>query len=689
MPRIYKAIDEAMASGVPRQTIAPNLVKNGYPPALVYEAVEAWMRANDRSEKNIGYKQWLKKYKSQARPLMVVILLLSIIASAIALLKPWPIKIMVDSAFGNIPAPGPLEPYTHTTTLILLTSLLTLAIFIAGAIFGTLKDYISMKLGIKLNHRLKEETLRHILHLPLFHKERLSKGDYVYRQNALTNSISDLVSDSTVSITQSAVMILGVLGIMITFDVKLTLITVVLIPFLFILIRVFGPRLGQISRKLTQVSSAISSDVAESLDNSETVQSFNLEEKQIIKTNKLWQQDYALTLKGMLLGKFYQFSNSLLVIIATSAVMYFGGTAVLQGELTVGQLLIFMIYMGYLLGPVESLATEIASRNQKKIDISRVYEVLADHEGVESRRIDHHFHVTLGKIEYQNVSYSYNDSPLLNDISLVIQPGEKVGFVGASGSGKTTLLKMLPLFVEPQKGKILIDDTDIQSVAVRELRYYITWISQAPQLFNGTLLDNLLDGNIFRQITQAELNAAVEAANASEFIEKMPERINTLAGESGSRLSGGQKQRLAIARGLLKNSPIVCMDEPTAALDEKSEELIKEALPALIEGKTVLMVTHRRPLLDMMDTVYLMKDGRLSKVEHPDALDKHLEDISGEEMAARKLAEDQGRLEEAERQLRDQQKLAEANAEAVRRQEKLNIASPVNSAEDGVIYIQH
>ena len=352
MPQIDKAIEEAIAGGVPPNQIAPALIKDGWPPALVNEAVEAWLNAHGRTTKRPDFKQWLEKYKTKALPAIVAVSALGFVTSFIALLKPWPVKIMVDSAFGSIPAPGPLEPYTHTPQLILLTSLLTLLIFIAGSVFGVIKDYLTLQLGFWLNRQVKEETFRHILHLPLYHKQRLAKGDYIYRQNNLTNSLSDLVLDSTTSIVQSIVMIVGILVIMLAFNVRLTLISVVLIPFLFVLVRLFGPKLGRISWSLTQVSSRTSSSIAESIDNAETVQSYNLEEKQVARANNLWNEDYALTAKGLLLGRGYRFSNGLLVIASTSAVMYFGGTAALNGQMTLGQLLIFMIYMGYLLGPI-------------------------------------------------------------------------------------------------------------------------------------------------------------------------------------------------------------------------------------------------------------------------------------------------------------------------------------------------
>src|SRR3989344_1336566 len=453
MPKIYAAIEAAIASGTPPQYVAANLIGQGWPPGMVNEALNAWLSSHGRLQQKTGFRDWLKKYKHKALPAIITLVTISVISSSILLLRPWPTKIMVDSAFGNVPAPGFLESYTHQPVLILITSLLTIAIFLIGSLFAMVQDYLILRLGFWLDRGIKEESFRHILHLPLYHQERLSKGDYIYRQNNLTNSLSDLVLDTTASIAQSVIMVVGILAIMLVFNPKLTLISIVLIPFLFILVRLFGPKLGKISRALTQNASDTSSAITEAVDNAETVQSFTLEEKQITKANKLWWQNYGLSKLGLLWSRLYRSRNSLLIILGTSAVMYFGGTAALNHQMTLGELLIFMTYMGYLLGPIEELAGQIAARNQKLVEVSRIYEVLTNHEGIENLHKDNHLPPVKGLIVFQGVTYSYNNVEVLKNINLVINPGEKIGVIGPSGSGKSTFLKLIPLFVEPTQGR--------------------------------------------------------------------------------------------------------------------------------------------------------------------------------------------------------------------------------------------
>lgn len=633
MQKIYGAIEDLVAQGAPSQYIPYALITAGWPPTLVNQAVDTWMESHGRAQHKTEFKVWLKKYYRMALPAVFVVVFINLIADAIALLKPWPLKILADSAFGNIPAPGPLEPYTHTSTLILIVSLAGILLFVLGALFGYIQDFLLLKIGFWLNRGIKAESLNHILHLPLFHQERLAKGDYVYRQNIVTNSLSDLVLASTSSIIGSLIMITAILVIMMNFSVSLTIFAVVLIPFLFITMKLVGPHLGKYNQALNEIASDTAAKVTESVDNAETVQAFTLERKQLANINKLWEVGYLFTKKSMVWGKVLEDGNGLLIIIATSAVMYFGGSAALRGDISFGDLLVFMTYMGYLLSPVQELVGQITSRNKKLIDVNRVYEVLSDHEGIEDLRKDMHLPPKIdGEIVFQNVSYAYNDNLVLNKINLKITAGEKIGIIGPSGGGKSTILKLVPLFIEPHQGRVIIDGYDTQSISLHELRKHIAWVSQTPQLFAGTMLENLFDADIDRDISTDEIMKAIEIANVNEFAERLPLGLETPTGENGGSLSGGQRQRVAIARSLLRDAPIICLDEPTAALDAKSENYIKDSLSQMITGKTVLMVTHRKALLALMDTIYVLEDSVMTNVNDMGGLDSYLARLEGLEV---------------------------------------------------------
>ena len=211
--KLYALIEKSINEGVPPHLISAGLINAGWPEQMVNDALESWLLAHGKVKKSTAFKDWIKKYYRKALPAVGIVVVINVISVGINLLKPWPTKILADSAFGNIPAWGPLEPYTGTSTLILITSAMTLALFIFGTIFGVIRDFILLKIGYWLNKSIKQESMRHIMHLPLFHQERLSKGDYVYRQNVVTNSLSDLVLGSTSSITESIIVIIGVIAI--------------------------------------------------------------------------------------------------------------------------------------------------------------------------------------------------------------------------------------------------------------------------------------------------------------------------------------------------------------------------------------------------------------------------------------------------------------------------------------------
>lgn len=612
--RLNKAIEEGIAKGVPVDFIAYSLTRAGWPQDMVKDAIDQWLLQNGRRQQTTEFLPWLKKYYSQAKPSIALMVFLNTIAAGIALLQPWPLKLLADSAFGTVPAPGPFRQYTHTPTMIIIVAILTIIIYVLSQAFGVLKDFLLLKIGYWLNRSIKEESFRHILHLPLYHEGRLPKGDYIYRQNDVTNSLSDLVLNSTSQIIGSVILIIGVLAIMLSLNAGLTLIALFVVPFLILSVWAFGPIMGKLGSALTKLQSKTASLIAESIDNTEAVQAFTLQERQVQKLKSIWLETYNVSRRGLLWNKLFQFSNGFIVILGTSLVIYFGGTQALDGDFSLGALLVFMTYLGYLINPIQEITSQITIRRQKLVNVRRVYEVLSDHEGVERLREDKRLPRVQGRIQFQNVSYAYRGNKVLDQVNLTIEPGEKVGIIGPSGAGKSTLLRLLDLYIEPSAGRVLIDNFDVQTVSLQDLRRNIAWISQSPQLFGTSILENMQDGDINRAITPQEIDWAGKAANIDEFVGKLPMGMQSIAGEGGSSLSGGQRQRISIARALVKNAPVICMDEPTSALDARSEKQVLNSIGPLIQGKTVLLVTHRLSLLSLMDRVYVLQDGHLIDV---------------------------------------------------------------------------
>ena len=678
---VYEAMNRALAQGIAPQDVGRLLVSQGWPEDLVKQATDAQLTSRDHPQAQSSFKQWLSVYKKLAITPLTIVVILSTIGSLVMLLRPWPIKIMVDSAFGEIPAPWLLEPYTHTSELILITSIMTVVIYFASSVINMLKDYLQAKFGLKLNQALKERLFLHIMSIPTG-KGQLTKGDYVYRQNSLTNSLSDYLLNSRAGLLQAIFMIISIIIIMLLINTDLTLIAAALIPTIFILTRILSPRVTAFSRFIAQNTSSAASTVTESIDNTETIQSFNMLSKQLSKAQSFWSNNYLLMLKSLLAGRTYRLSNNLSVIIATAAVMYFGGVAALNNELTLGELLIFIAYMNYLQGPVQNIVNQINTRSQKRMDLTRIYEIFTEYEDIENAWEGNHFPSYEGAISVSDLSYKYGDTTIFNNINLSIPAKRKVGIIGPSGSGKSTLLKLLLLFNEPTGGKITVDEIDIQSIALQEYRHEIASVSQTPQLFNTTISDNILNGADNQNLPAKDFNAIIEATGVAKMAKLLPSHLDTYVGENGSNLSGGQRQKVALARALAKNAPILFLDEPTSSLDSESENEIKNALPPLIQDKTVVLVSHRKALLTLMDTIYVLENGQVYNIDELGGLDAYLTKIND---ADNELAVRQAKLEEMRlaQQLQREKELQQKELEL---QEKVD-SRPIDSSSNDEITV--
>lgn len=655
-PKIYEFIDRAVAKGVSPDEAARMMIQQGWPEQLVNQVSSSWKVSNGRQHNVTNFNTWYLKYNRQALPYVIAISISCFFVAIITLLKPWPTKIMVDSVFSKIPAPGPLEQYTGTSQLIMITALLTITIFALGTVFNMIRDFLLIKYSYLITKAVRQETFRHILNIPA-NKGNFSKGDYIHRQNNLTGSVADYALSSRVGIIQSAITVVLIIIVMLALNPLLTVVILFLVPIVFAVTWLVTPKVGAFGKQYTQNSIAISSIVTESIDNAETIQSFDMANRQVDRTTKLWDENFGLMKKSMFTGRAFHFTNNLSVILSIAIVMYLGGVSALNGTITLGELLIFMTYLGYLLGPVQNIANQFTVRRQRKLDAMRVHQTLQDHEGIEASWENRHFPYKEGRISFQNVSYSYGDFKVIDDINLDIQPGQKIGIIGPSGTGKSTLLKLLSLFIEPNSGKINIDDIDIQSISLKELRSKIALVNQSPQLFNTSLIENVLDGSPNHVLTREDLDYLLEITGINELAKHLPDGVNTRAGEGGNNLSGGQKQRVALARALAKQTQILCLDEPTASLDSNSELQIKNALKQVITKKTVILVSHRRSLLELMDTILVLENGKLTDVNKLGGLDKYLAKMNDTES---KISLEQTKLEEARLLEKVQQERQEA-----------------------------
>jgi len=439
--------------------------------------------------------------------------------------------------------------------------------------------------------------------------------------------------DSTSNITESVLTILGVLVVLIFINPTLTVIGLVIVPLLAISITYFSPKIQRLTEEKQGVIGEMANHIQESVENAETIQAFTDETTQVNTLLGQMKRKLRLDIKGVFLNHTFGFTNSLFVVLGSTSILIIGGREILEGTISFGELFIFINYMNRLYGPVEGITSAIANIKRRMVSARRVYDVIEDHQELEDTTVGYHIEKARGRVRFNDVSLEYDGKVVLNGINIDIPAGKKVGFIGPSGGGKSSLLKMATMFIPPSTGKIYIDDFDLSQSSLDSIRKSISIIGQAPQLFSGSILDNVMLGSRGREVTSEEIEASMYASNSEEFLVDLPAGVKTYVGEAGSMLSGGQKQRIAIARGLLKKAPILVMDEPTSALDSASENFIKKHLREITGNATVLMITHKLVMLEAMDDVYVVEGGAVRNVKEYGGLKVYLQKLKDSEMA--------------------------------------------------------
>ena len=575
------------------------------------------------TEKNLEYRKWLMSYFKRSWWRIAVLVFLSLFSIVALLLNPWPLKLLADSVFGDSAAPSILEPFTGTKELLFIIGGIYIALYFFQGFSDFLYSYVSARFGLRLTAKIKTQFFRHVLHIPLGSSERLQTSDYVYRQNVETNSVAEIILNTTVTIFRSLFSIFGAFAVLMFLDWQMTLISLAVVPFLYLSVWYFGKKLEQRSFSVEETYSDIYNHTAESIDHSAIVQSFNRQKKQVALLEKKFIELFKKEMKRLVTSNEFSFVNTFLNIFAITVIVVLGGLRVFSGDLSFGDLLIFVTYAGQLYDPLQTLSYSIGSLRESNARIRRVYEVISqdrDIENIESGKI---LENVKGTIEFKNVSFSFKDKKILKDVSFTVKAGEKVAFIGPSGAGKSTLLNLLSRFSEPDLGFIYLDGQELSKINLESLRNNISLVGQEPELFSLSIAENIAFSNPDEKYPMPLIMGAAKGSFATEFIDKLPEKYNSMVKNSGDNLSGGQKQRIAIARAFFKNSPVLILDEPTSAQDVASETKVLDGINKLMQGKTVLMVTHKHSLLAQVDKIFVVDVGKVIPVEKYGGLDAY------------------------------------------------------------------
>jgi len=466
------------------------------------------------------------------------------------------------------------------------------------------------RIGHWVMHDVRRHLYWHIQGLSLSYHNEQRLGDLMSTLTGDINVARELIESALLGLLVNSVALSSMILIIVAMDWRFALIALSVAPVLFVLVYRFTRRVKQASRDVRRREGKVASIAQEVLSSIRVVQAFTREDYEQARFERENLGRISAGIQARTLQAKLKSLVELVVASATALVLWYGVRQVLLGHLMPGSLLVLLAYLSRLYRPMRELSKQSDILNRAQVGLERIFGLLETERAVQDlpgAKVAPSFK---GKIEFDHVAYAFrSDKPVLNDICLRAEPGQVLGVVGSTGAGKTTLLSLIPRFHDPDRGSIRIDGRDIRSYTLPSLRGQMSLVLQETVLFYGTVRDNIAYGR--PETTMDEIVAAALAANAQEFIEKLPEGYETLIGERGATLSGGQRQRLAIARAMIRNAPIILLDEPTTGLDATSEALVMEGLARLIAGRTAIIIAHRLSTVSRCDVILVLEGGRI------------------------------------------------------------------------------
>jgi ATP-binding cassette subfamily B protein/subfamily B ATP-binding cassette protein MsbA len=537
---------------------------------------------------------------------------LLLLGTAAGLALPWPMKFIVDDVLTFTPGPQDSLPAAKLPALLAAACLVLLALHFVRNALSTWSTVYLVRAGLRMTHDLRCRLYEHLQKLSLVFHEKRTVGDSLYRVAWDTMSIQTLFNGGLLPLVNAVVTLVAMLAIMLPFDWLLTLLALAVAPALAGTIRFYNRQISAVSVEYHDRESKVSAIIQESLSSIRTIQAFAREEDEVRRFEVNTSQSVAANVRMTRTQVMSSFAVGMITAAGTVAMIWIGGQRVLDHRLTVGELLVFISYVGMLYGPMSTLSGLAVAVQGALVPFQRVAEILDTNPVIRDQPGARPLERCTGVVRFDDVTFGYDPAkPVLRALEFAARPGDLVALVGASGAGKTTLLSLLLRFYDPQRGRVLVDGTDVREFQYRSLRRQISIVPQEPVLFSTTVAENIAYGR--PTATRAEIEEAARQAEADGFIRALEKGYDSLLGERGTTLSGGQRQRLALARAFLKNSPILILDEPTAALDAETEAAVLRALERLRQGRTVFVVAHRLSTVRNASVLFVLHDGQISE----------------------------------------------------------------------------
>jgi subfamily B ATP-binding cassette protein MsbA len=539
------------------------------------------------------------RYLTPYRGWLVIALLSLLFGASMGLVFPWIMQTLVDAVLG-----GRDLAQLNNVTLLLVVA------FLARSVFYYIQGYALTYVGERVLLDLRRATYAHMHRLSVrFFADRRT-GELLSRLASDVNLVRGAITGNLVNALGQLFTFIGSLVLMILLNWRLTLFILAVTPVVVLSAAIFGRYLRRLS---TEIQDRVADSVAmaeEAIGAIRVVKAFVRERYEVDRYAGRLESTFGYMMKQSVLRSAFGPLMSFLGFSALAAVLWFGGREVLAGRLTAGALIAFLVYginIAASLGTFTGLYTQL----QEAVGASRrIFELLDEVPEIQDAVDAVPLPPARGRLVFEDVSFAYSGAgAVLHNVDLRVEPGEVIALVGPSGAGKSTLFNLIPRFYDPTSGRVCIDGHDLRQVTLDSLRGQIGIVAQEIQLFAGTVHDNLRYGRL--EATDADLEAAARAANAEEFILRLPQGYQTVVGERGIKLSGGQRQRIAIARAILKNPRLLLLDEATSSLDSESEGLVQEALERLMRDRTTVIIAHRLSTVHIADRIAVLNQGRI------------------------------------------------------------------------------
>ncbi|TCP61766.1 ABC transporter ATP-binding protein [Baia soyae] len=568
----------------------------------------------ESQKRKIDMKKFMGLINLQSLPkaMIVLVLALSLLSTVASLIVPLFTKNLIDVIS--------LDHFQYQFIWFLL------AAFLVQGIAGGVSTYYLAYLGEKVVANIRKQIWKQTLHLPVTFFDQNRSGETISRINNDTAVIKELISNQLVSIFTGMISLIGSLSILLYLDWSMTLVMLSAVPVIFLIMRPLGKQMRQVSKRLQTETAQFTSTITQVISEIRLVKAYVGEPVERKNGDQGIDHLFDIGLKEARIFAILQPLMGFVMMFMLVVIIGYGGYRVSTGDLTAGDLVAFILYLFQILLPITMLTRFFTSLQKAMGATERIIEILEhDREPEMPEEESNLLKVdTTVPICFDHVSFSYlNHEAVLHDVTFTIQPGEVTAIVGPSGSGKTTIFSLVERFYHPSSGTIRIGDVSLEDLDLREWRSCISYVSQESPLLAGTIRENICYA-MQREVTEEEILRAAEQAYAAEFIQDLPQGLDTQVGERGIMLSGGQRQRIAIARAILHDPKILMLDEATSALDSTSEKVVQDALQNLMQGRTTLIIAHRLSTVVDSDRILVLEKGTLTGVgTHEELLQSH------------------------------------------------------------------